>query len=1279
MQIFNISNPNAPTFVGSYDTSGQALGVQVVENYAFIADNDKGLQIIDISNPTAPTLAGSYDTSGYGYGVEVAGNYAYVADGYAGLQIINISNPTAPTLAASYDTLGSAYGVEVEGNYAYVADYDSGLQIINISNPTAPTLYGSYGSLGSAYGVQVVGSYAYIADSDKGLQIIDISNPAIPTPKSNYDTPGYAQKVQVVGNYAYVTDLYSLQIIDIINPSAPNLVGSYYFPSYAYGVEVIGNYAYVADGGAGLQIINISDPSAPTFAGSYDTPSHAYGVEVLGNYAYVADGYAGGLQIINISDPSAPTLAGSYTGGETFAVQVVGNYAYVVGDRLEIIDISNPATPTLVGSYDTFGIDYAQGVQVVGNYAFIAAYNSGLQVINISNPTAPTLAGSYDTSGFAYGVQVMGGYAYVADREGNLKVLDVSDFVPRVSLAVSPGSVTEDGSSPLVYTFTRTGSTDDPLTVNYSVGGTATYNGGAIYIQPEHDYYYRLDTYGNSPINGSSGSITFDAGASTKTLSIYPIADTQLEENETVSLTLTVSAEYVIETSDPVVGTIASDDVPLTPTDLTLKSTAGTEFLVNTTTNGYEYSPSIAMDADGDFVVTWIGSDGDGEGIYARRYSNAGVALGSEFRVNTTTAGNQSFPRIAIDADGDFVIAWTGAGGIYAQRYNSLGSALGSEFQISTGSDPSIAMEANGDFIVTWTGQDSDGTGIYAQRYNNAGVALGSEFRVNTTTADSQNQSRIAMDADGNFIVTWTTRDNDSIGYTQSYVYAQRYDSAGIALGSEFQISAVNGSHIAMDSDGDFVITWTSYDNDSEDNVYAQRYNNAGTALGSPFRVNTNLLDDQWNSKVAMDAVGNFVITWDIGGIVGVGALDGGSAIPQPYRPTAGRYAQRYDSLGVPLGSEFQVHTTPMLSYYTGSIAMSANGNFAIVWSNDDDASSSFSSGVYAQRYYPQTSNATPNTLNENIAANSVIGILSTTDPNAGDTFTYTLVSGEGSTDNTAFSINGDQLQINLSPDYETKSSYDIRLRATDQTGLYYEKPITIYVNDRVVEITVNGFVLSGTPQNDTLDATTDQYTVIPYTGDDTIVVNTASDVILELPNEGTDTIESSVNYNLAAQTHIENLTLTGTDDITGIGNRKNNVITGNSGQNVLVGLQGDDTFVFNFGDSTIAKPDRIRDFGVGADRIQVGDRLLSINDLPSATYDVRTLEELVNSVFTDSSSASGLQTLEINSAALGTYTSFGVTNTYLIANDGIPGFNTETDLIINIARIANDRLVSYL
>ncbi|MTJ18715.1 DUF4347 domain-containing protein, partial [Dolichospermum sp. UHCC 0299] len=88
----------APTLVGNYDTSGEARGVQVVGNYAYVADRDSGLQIIDISNPTTPTLKGNYNTSGAAEDVQVVGNYAYVADYESGLQIIDISNPTTPTL-----------------------------------------------------------------------------------------------------------------------------------------------------------------------------------------------------------------------------------------------------------------------------------------------------------------------------------------------------------------------------------------------------------------------------------------------------------------------------------------------------------------------------------------------------------------------------------------------------------------------------------------------------------------------------------------------------------------------------------------------------------------------------------------------------------------------------------------------------------------------------------------------------------------------------------------------------------------------------------------------------------------------------------------------------------------------------------------------------------------------------------------------------------------------------------------------------------------------------
>ena len=84
----------------------------------------------------------------------------------------------------------------------------------------------------------------------------------------------------------------------------------------------------------------------------------------------------------------------------------------------------------------------------------------------------------------------------------------------------------------------------------------------------------------------------------------------------------------------------------------------GVEFRVNSTTADSQTTASMAMDADGDFVVAWQSNlqDGSGNGIFAQRYNAAGVAQGVEFRVNTTTANFQVSPDIAMDADGDFVV-----------------------------------------------------------------------------------------------------------------------------------------------------------------------------------------------------------------------------------------------------------------------------------------------------------------------------------------------------------------------------------------------------------------------------------------------------------------------------------------------------------------------------------------------------------------------------------------------------------------------------------------------
>jgi len=92
------------------------------------------------------------------------------------------------------------------------------------------------------------------------------------------------------------------------------------------------------------------------------------------------------------------------------------------------------------------------------------------------------------------------------------------------------------------------------------------------------------------------------------------------------------------------------------------------------------------------------------------------------------------------------------------------------------------------------------------------------------------------------------------------------------------------------------------------------------------------------------------------------------------------------------------------------------------------------------------------NSIEENVPINTSVGIFSTSDNEQSSNFNYTLVSGLGSDDNVSFSITNDQLIILESPDYEIKNSYSIRVKSTDQGGLFTEKVIVITIKD-VLEI----------------------------------------------------------------------------------------------------------------------------------------------------------------------------------------------------------------------------------
>jgi hypothetical protein len=377
---------------------------------------------------------------------------------------------------------------------------------------------------------------------------------------------------------------------------------------------------------------------------------------------------------------------------------------------------------------------------------------------------------------------------------------------------------------------------------------------------------------------------------------------------------------------------------------------AGGEFRVNTYTTSDQLSPAVAMDAGGNFVVVWqsFAQDGSDFGVFGQLYDPGGVPRGAEFRVNTYTTASQRFPAVAMDAGGNFVVAWqsyTQDGsdyGIFGQRYAG-GAPQGSEFRVNTYTAntqraPTVAMGASA-FVVVWASryQDGDNFGIFGQRYDAGGAPQGSEFRVNTYTTSNQSRPALAMDAGGTFAVFWGSLTQDG---SDSGIFGQRYDAGGAPQGSEFRVNTYTTNFqtspaVAMDVGGNFVVVWGSYSQDGSDwGIFGQRYDAGGAPRGSEFRVNTYTTYAQYDPAMAMDAVGNFVVVWRSY------AQDGSDW---------GIFGQRYDAGGAPRGSEFRVNTYTTYAQYDPAVAMDAVGNFVVVWQSHIPGESS--GGISGQRY----------------------------------------------------------------------------------------------------------------------------------------------------------------------------------------------------------------------------------------------------------------------------------------------------------------------------------------
>jgi len=306
-------------------------------------------------------------------------------------------------------------------------------------------------------------------------------------------------------------------------------------------------------------------------------------------------------------------------------------------------------------------------------------------------------------------------------------------------------------------------------------------------------------------------------------------------------------------------------------------------FTVNTNTDAAVLTPDVACDGDGNFVVVWQGNTpGSYSEIQGQLFDAVGAPIGSEFEVNSHTEGSQNSPRVARRANGEFAVVWEGsvpsgtvgvvrrlfdvagapvdidlviAGGtlgayhtpsiaanddtyvvvwqagfvgpsqIHGKRYDWDTGQLGEEITVGLGSQfPEVAIDTTGRFVVAYSEADE----IRARVYNSDGGPLGPDFQVNTYTTGTQLYPSVAMADDGSFVVVWLTP-----SVNLNTLAGQRFDSAGAPVGDEFVLDsggAARPSIVHRDPE-EFVVA---------EGLQARRYDESMNPLGDWFVTNPN-------------------------------------------------------------------------------------------------------------------------------------------------------------------------------------------------------------------------------------------------------------------------------------------------------------------------------------------------------------------------------------------------------------------------------------------------------
>jgi len=274
----------------------------------------------------------------------------------------------------------------------------------------------------------------------------------------------------------------------------------------------------------------------------------------------------------------------------------------------------------------------------------------------------------------------------------------------------------------------------------------------------------------------------------------------------------------------------------------------------------------MAMDKDGNFVVVWHDNRDGNYNIYVQRFDSSGNPVGFNFKINDdASVARQLRPSIGMDSNGNFVVTWIdgrdGGQDIYAQRFDNAAIPVGANFCVNEsryaimGSHwhpgMNVSMSDAGLFGVTWTTDaDYDEQSQLCVRFFH--WATGESIApTSVVTGDVSHTPKIGMDDAGRSTIIW---------YHSGAVMARRYNLSGNPVTSAYVIDDASWyavpSMIAVRPSGEFVVCfWVGSNNIRYTRV--RRFDASGNPIGASFQVDT---EEAWAGSIAITSAGQFVV-----------------------------------------------------------------------------------------------------------------------------------------------------------------------------------------------------------------------------------------------------------------------------------------------------------------------------------------------------------------------------------------------------------------------------------